>query len=384
MSDSGQAAATLDEQLRQLPAATAALLAEHGFQRERFVEQARRLWHGEALTLNRVQDAVEPPAPSDIAELPAEGSAAYAALARRGSAELAAGRCALVVLAGGMATRMGGVVKALVSALPGRTFLELRLAEQRAVAERYGARPALWLMTSHATDAAIRGALARDPDGRHARVFVQGLAPRLLPDGRLYLDSGGEVSLYAPGHGDVVEALHRSGLLPGFVAAGGRTLLITNLDNLGATLDPAILGFHLEHGGPLTSEVVPRFDSDRGGLPVRISGKLCVLEELRLPLGFDATRVPAFNINSFWFDAERLLALEPEWTYFAVEKRLEQQTVVQFERLLNQVVEWLPTRFLRVPRTGAAARFLPVKDLDELARRRAEIELAARARGLLD
>ena len=33
-------------------------------------------------------------------------------------------------MAGGMATRMGSVVKALVEALPGRTFLDLRLAER--------------------------------------------------------------------------------------------------------------------------------------------------------------------------------------------------------------------------------------------------------------
>ncbi len=37
---------------------------------------------------------------------------------------LAEGRLAFVVLAGGMATRMGGVVKALVEPLPGRTFLD--------------------------------------------------------------------------------------------------------------------------------------------------------------------------------------------------------------------------------------------------------------------
>ena len=36
----------------------------------------------------------------------------------------------MVVLAGGMATRMGGVVKALVEIVPGLTFMDARLAER--------------------------------------------------------------------------------------------------------------------------------------------------------------------------------------------------------------------------------------------------------------
>lgn len=382
MTGSEAAGSTLDDELRRLPDELQALLAEHGFDRARFLELARSLQRGPA-DANRVHGAVEPPAAEDVGALPDPGSPEYAELERRGAAELRAGRSALVVLAGGMATRMGGVVKALVSALPGSTFLDLRLGEQRVLGERHGTRPPLWLMTSHATDRAIRDALALHPDGRHAATFVQGLAPRLRPDGKLYRDSQGAVSLYAPGHGDAIDSLRRSGLLERFVAQGGRSLLITNLDNLGAGLDPAILGWHLEHGAPLTSEVVERLDSDRGGVPVRLAGKPAVLEELRWPADFDPAAVGLFNINSFWFDAAGLLELEPRFDYFAVHKRRGADVVVQFERLLNQVVEWLPTRFLRVARLGAAARFLPVKDDDELSRRRPEIELVARARGWL-
>jgi len=73
----------------------------------------------------------------------------------RGRAALRAGQVALVVLAGGMATRMGGVVKALVEALPGKTFLELRLREIEALERTYGVAPPLWLMTSHSTEEPI-------------------------------------------------------------------------------------------------------------------------------------------------------------------------------------------------------------------------------------
>jgi hypothetical protein len=124
-------------------------------------------------------------------------------------------------------------------------------------------------------------------------------------------------------------------------------------------------------------------DADRGGLVVRHRGRPTVLEELRLPLGFDVAIAPAFNINTLYFDAAALSDLHPDWTYFAVKKKIDGTEVVQFERILNELVDWLPTRFLRVARSGEEARFLPVKDHAELLAHRATIEAVVRTRGIL-
>jgi UTP--glucose-1-phosphate uridylyltransferase len=377
--------ARLREQLARLPAETRELLAQHRFDVEAFLSRATRL-AASTLPDNRVVGEVLPPTEGDIAQPPAPRTAEYDELERLGRDALRRGKVALVVLAGGMATRLGGVVKALVEALPGHSFLDLRLAEQSAVERRTGARPPLWFMTSHATDRGVRDALAARMPGQDARVFRQRLSLRLMPDGGLFLDAEGRPSLYAPGHGDVVDALRDSGLLGSFVKAGGETVVVTNLDNLGGTLDEAILGFHLAQvgeGAKVTSEVVDRSDADRGGLPVRFRGRLQVLEELRLPANFDVSRVPVFNINNFYFDAASLLDLRPEWTYFAVAKKVDSAPVIQFERFINQVAEWLPTRFLHVPRLGPSSRFLPVKDGGELLAQRAHIETVARARGMI-
>ena len=80
---------------------------------------------------NRVRGLVEAPREGAIVVHPSPGSAEYTRLASIGSAAIARGELAFCVLAGGMATRMGGVVKALVEALDGSTFLELRLRENR-------------------------------------------------------------------------------------------------------------------------------------------------------------------------------------------------------------------------------------------------------------
>lgn len=374
--------AALSEQLDALPADVIERLSRHGFDRARFMERAERLRSGTTAD-NRVEGLVEPPAAGDVRALPERGTAEHDALSAAGMEVLRRGECALVVLAGGMATRMGGVVKALVEALPYRSFLDLRLGENASLARAAGRSVPLWLMTSHATDADIRQALGSRVSGDELAVFAQGLSLRLTPSAELYLDEHGRPSEYAPGHGDLPDALRASGLLGRFVQRGGRVVMVANLDNLGATVDPAVIGWHLAHGAPVSCEVVDKLGSDRGGIPARWNGRPVVLEEFRLPEAFDPGQVRVFNTNTFCFDAKALFELDMEWTYFKVEKKNEGEPVIQFERLIGEVTSHLDTRFLLVPRQGVESRFLPVKDNPELAARRSEIELVARARGML-
>ena len=160
-------------------------------------------------------------------------------------------------------------------------------------------------------------------------------------------------------------------------------MLATNLDNLGGTVDPVVLGFHLAHGKPVTSEVVDKLGDDRGGIPVRVDGKLRALEEFRIPKTFDPATVRVFNTNVFHIDARALLELAMEWRFYTVKKQVDGAAVVQFERILNEITGELESVYLKLPRTGEGARFLPVKDFAELERRRPEIEMVARARGFL-
>ena len=373
---------TLAAQLAALPGDIQKTLADCGFDAARLIRLAEPLQQGVTAD-NLVKGVITPPGPGDVVQLPEPGSAEYARFEALGRAALERGEYALVVLAGGMATRMGGVVKALVDALPGKSFLDLRLREVEVIRERYGARPPLWLMTSQSTDEKIKQALGARRQGDEVATFLQQLSLRLTPDGNVFLGADGRPSEHAPGHGDLPDALKRSGLLQRFVERGGRTLMMTNIDNMGGTLDPAILGFHLAHGLPVTSEVVDKLGSDRGGIPVRVDGKPCVLEEFRIPPSFDPASVRVFNTNVFHFDARALLELDMPWTFFTVTKKVEGKPVIQFERLVNEVTSVLPTKYLHLPRIGERSRFLPVKDNDELAARAAEIEVVARSHGWL-
>jgi UTP--glucose-1-phosphate uridylyltransferase len=372
----------LRDQLAALPRPLVARLGARGFDPTQLEAWAATIGRDRDHR-NRLPGKVEPPHAGDIVDLPGSGTAADAEYRARGEEALARGEVALCVLAGGMATRMGGVVKALVDALPGRSFLDLRLAEKAHLSRIAGKPVPLWMMTSEATEGPIRGALGARLSADDLATFEQFVSLRLTPEGALFHDEEGHPSVYSTGHGDLPDALRQSGLCQRFVDRGGKTVWIANIDNLGATVDPAVLGFHLAQEAALTVELVDKVGSDRGGGPVRWNGRPVITEEFRLPVGFDPAAVPVFNTNTFLVGAEALAALSMKWTYVEVEKKIGERRAVQFERILGELTAGIEPRFLRVPRSGSRSRFLPVKDLPELEKRRPEIELIARERGML-
>jgi UTP--glucose-1-phosphate uridylyltransferase len=373
----------LSDELAALDEKTHERLTTRGFRRERLLEWAATMGSGKD-ERNRLKGRVVAPAPSDIVDAPQPGTEGYDHFRERGLELLREGRVALCVLAGGMATRMGGVVKALVEAVPGHTFLDLRLAEQRAMEALAGRKVPLWLMTSEATRGPIEQALGARHDGVDVAVFEQCVAPRLTPEGSVFREDDGGCSVYATGHGDLPEALRESGLLRRFLAdRGSGYVWMTNLDNLGATVDPAMLGWMVDNDAQLMVEVVDKVGTDRGGVPVLWDGRRIIAEEFRLPADVDANAIRVFNTNTFLCDASRLENLSFDFTFVEVEKQVQGRKAVQFERLLGEITVAIEPVFMRVPRDGVASRFLPVKDTDELARRRPEIEAIGRARGML-
>jgi UTP--glucose-1-phosphate uridylyltransferase len=364
-------AETLDDDLARLDPALRDRLRSQGVDEARLKGWSERLLDA-GPAANQVTGTVTGPEPGDIGQLPATGSDEQARLERLGLDALARGELAMVVLAGGMATRMGGVVKALVEALPGVTFLDARLAEREHWHSLSAAPLPMWLMTSDATDEPIREALGDRLDGELLATFRQGASLRLTPEGHLFIRDDGVPSVHATGHGDLPDALRASGLLDRFIQRGGRHLWIMNLDNLGAAVDPVLLGWHIDHGAPLTGEVVEKA-GDVGGIPARLDGRPVVLESFRLPDGFDEDAVPYFNTNTFVVDAAALRALDAQWSWFRVEKTVDGRPAIQFERLVGELTSMLDSRFVLVPREGAASRFLPAKSWDELERSRGQI-----------
>ncbi|MBC8067168.1 MAG: UTP--glucose-1-phosphate uridylyltransferase, partial [Deltaproteobacteria bacterium] len=170
---------------------------------------------------------------------------------------------------------------------------------------------------------------------------------------------------------------------------GVEHILLSNVDNVGASLDPLVLGAHLDaaaHGHAVSVEVVRRIAGDAGGCIADLpDGRPAIIEGFRLPTGVDVADFPHFNTNTLWLVAAEI-DREFDLTWFAVRKKiawpgLGEREVVQFEQLVGQVTELVASAFLEIDRD---ARFLPIKTREDLAAARGPLESFARSVGLLD
>lgn len=310
---------------------------------------------------NRLQAVVTPP--GELPRLPEHGSAARYDLAKIGRVALEGGQVGALILAGGMATRFRyDQPKGIYPILDGKSFLELKV---RWIRDQSPEMP-IYVMTSFHTHEAIRRHLeARDYfgcDPDRLQLFQQGQFPRITSDGALFRSPGGQEDHATPGHGDFVEAMRLQGLLASFLASGGRFLLFSNVDNLGASVEPAILGWHLRHGHEMTVEVAAKRPGDKGGAPACVGGRVQLVEGFAFPDGFDQDRIPVFNTATYVFSAEALMRdLSLPW--YLVEKDVNGVAVIQFERLAGDLSGQLNTGYVEVERDD---RFIPVKSQAEV------------------
>jgi galactokinase/mevalonate kinase-like predicted kinase len=88
-----------------------------------------------------------------------------------------------------------------------------------------------------------------------------------------------------------------------------KTLMLHNIDTLGADVDPAILGHHLASDAGLTFEVITRRLEDRGGGLASINGRPRLLEGLAMPREEDEFALSYYNSMTTWIDLDKLLDL---------------------------------------------------------------------------
>ena len=229
------------------------------------------------------------------------------------------------------------------------SFLEAKLLQTAALERALDTAVPVALMTSFATDEAIRAHVAERGLGGPL-VFHQFVSLRLDPSGELFLDDDGCVSLYAPGHGDLFRALRSRDVLDAFRDRGVRVVTVSNVDNLGARVDPS------------SSE---RTSSRGDRLPVRSRGRRGTWAARRFastggcgssrdrafPRASTRSLVPVFNTNTALLGLEALDEdYDLSWLY--VVKDVGGREAVQLERA---VPRGLGLRADDVPR-GAAAR----------------------------
>ncbi len=338
------------------------LLDQYGFDRLQHEQIRADLRSGRiGLAQNRlpVSSQIEDVSPDDVVDATTGLPARYRQL---GLNALAEGAVAVVSLAGGAGSRWtkgAGVVKALnpFCKLGGkhRTFIEVHLAKSRRISRLCGASLPHLITTSYLTHEPIETYLQAEanygypgplllspgrivglrlvPMARDLRFAWEEMPQQLLDEqaqkvldslhaalinwahqmgeGSDYTDNLPRQCLHPVGHWYEVPNLFRNGVLARLLAERPnlKYLMIHNIDTVGADVEPAILGYHIDQGAGLTTEVITRRIEDRGGGLTRIDGHLRLIEGLALPREEIEFKLSYYNSSTTWVDLDRLLAV---------------------------------------------------------------------------
>jgi UTP--glucose-1-phosphate uridylyltransferase len=314
---------------------------------------------------------------ADLSELPAVTDADALA------------RAVVIKLNGGLGTSMATArTKSLIEAREGLSFLDLAARQVLALGARHRVGLPLVLMNSPFTREDTLAALERHRDlpAGLPPDFLQHRVPRLRADDLLPVSwpERPELEWCPPGHGDLYTALATSGLLEALLERGYRYAFVSNADNAGAVLDPAILAWFASERLPFLMEVVAGTEADRKGghLARRADGRLAVRESAQTPASDaasfrDVARWRHYNTNNLWIDLAALAGLDGvvDLPLIVNPKTVDpgdraSPVVLQLETAMSGGIGLFEgARALRVPRT----RFAPVKTTNDLLVLRSDV-----------
>jgi UTP--glucose-1-phosphate uridylyltransferase len=362
------------------------LLQENGFDPIQHEQLREDLLSGRlGLQQNRLpsNSSIEDVTPEDFSDARNPISPLFREKAEK---SLAAGEVAILTLAAGVGSRWtqgAGVVKALhpFCKMAGRhrTFLDVHLAKSRRVGQLYGAYPTHIVSTGYMTDQPIRRQLEQiEYSGKHLVSRGMSVGLRMIPtlrdlryaweempqqvldeqqekvrqSGRAALQnwagSAGQAADYRDnlamqcmhpvGHWYEVPNLLRNGVLAKLLKEQPqlRTILLHNIDTLGASLDADILARHLQSGACLSFEVISRRIEDRGGGLARVNGHPRLVEGLAMPNEEEEFKLSYYNSMTTWIAIDQLLKV-----FGLTRSQLDNQEMV--DNAIRQIARRMPT-----------------------------------------
>ena len=291
-------------------------------------------------------------------------------------------RTAIIKLNGGLGTSMAMKgAKSLLKVKDGLSFMDIIVRQARHMDDRM---PVVF-MNSFSTRTDTLKALQRYPElqGDIPSDFLQHKIPKidaadLTP---VAWPEDPRHEWCPPGHGDIFTALVTSGMLDKLIAAGYDYAFVSNADNLGAVVEPSLLGYFIRHRLEFMMEVADRTDQDKkGGHLARLESGRYILREIaqcaETDLGAfqDIQRHKYFNTNNIWLHLPALkrvmtrkrglIGLPMIRNTKTVDPRDGRSTpVIQLETAMGAAISvFNASGAVRVPRS----RFAPVKNTNDL------------------
>ncbi|CAJ0585334.1 unnamed protein product, partial [Mesorhabditis spiculigera] len=291
----------------------------------------------------------------------------------------------VIKLNGGLGTSMGCKgPKSVIAVRNDLTFLDLTMQQIQQLNRTYNVDVPLVLMNSFNTDDDTQKLLKKYANVKVSVVsFCQSRYPRinketLMPIGK-DMSSNDLEAWYPPGHGNFYEAFANSGLLDKFLEQGKEFCFLSNIDNMGATVDLSILNFVMnptdqQERPEFVMEVTDKTRADvKGGTLIQYEDKLMLLEIAQVPKDYvdefkSISKFRIFNTNNLWANLGAIKRVisnnELDMEVIVNPKHLDRGLdVIQLETAAGAAIKnFKYSCGINVPRS----RFLPVKKSSDL------------------
>lgn len=289
-------------------------------------------------------------------------------------------KLAVLKLNGGLGTSMGCKgPKSVIEVRDETTFLDLIVQQIEQLNKNYpNANVPLLLMNSFNTNAETAKIIKRYQDtsvnintfqqSRYPRIVKESLEPMpLTHEGHAHED------WYPPGHGDFFQAIHAEGLVDTLLAQGKEYIFVSNVDNLGATVDLNILKDIVDRKVEYCMELTDKTRADiKGGTLISYAGKVSLLEVAQVPSKYieefkSVSKFKVFNTNNIWVSLRAIKRVMQssglQLDIIVNNKEVKGTKVIQLETAIGAAIGYFDNACgVNVPRS----RFLPVKSTSDL------------------
>ncbi len=226
-----------------------------------------------------------------------------------GERALRDGKVGMILVAGGQGTRLGfDLPKGMfgIGPISNRSLFAMHADSLRGAMRRYTVSIPLYVMTSPATDVPTREYFRSHHHlgikEEELVVFCQGTMPAIdASTGKVLMESKSSIALSPDGHGGIVAALDRQGIMESAAERGIEHFFYAQVDNpLVRACDPLLIGYHVLAKSQMTTQVVKkRFGEEKVGNVVSINGRTHIIEYSDLPADA-ANRTNAKGELSLW------------------------------------------------------------------------------------
>jgi UDP-N-acetylglucosamine pyrophosphorylase len=272
-----------------------------------------------------------------------------------GTQALLDGKVAYCIYAGGQNIELGR--PDALARIPelGMSLLTLKLFQA------VGQGP-VWIVTTPSFIKEIKDHVAAQVGLDLSRIsfVIQNESYQLTPSNSLFFINKG-VSLRDCGSGDVFLSLYNSDCYCGFVSTGGKHVVFVDVANVFASLDPAILGHHIESKKKITAEVVKRHDSEEGCILVESIEGLRLVDMKRIDVD-DVHSYTVMSTDSYVWDTDiELHNIPSKWCRRQAVH--DNAVVVYYQKFFDDVTIAYDTNYIGVARSE---RMIRVKNLQDL------------------